>query len=161
MMKLENREKEKMELNSLIKEVLTVYRGQTTKEGVQLNVNLQADPVFVFADGIQIEQVLLNLLFNASQAMIHKNNSKKVINVTSSINNQDIIISVSDKGKGIDENIKENLFKPFVTSRKDGTGIGLVICRSIIEDHEGKIWAENMPDGGAKFSFSLKIIKDE
>ncbi|NWG28782.1 MAG: PAS domain-containing sensor histidine kinase, partial [Ignavibacteriaceae bacterium] len=63
-------------------------------------------------------------------------------------------------GTGIDEAEKDKLFKPFITAKKEGTGIGLVICRSIIEDHNGKIWAENMPEGGAKFSFSLKLLKD-
>jgi len=72
-----------------------------------------------------------------------------------------VIVSVRDNGKGLDEAEKEKLFKPFITTKKEGTGVGLVICRSIIEDHDGKIWAENMFDGGAKFSFSLKIIKDE
>ena len=72
-----------------------------------------------------------------------------------------MIVSVRDNGDGIEESIKEKLFKPFASSKKEGTGIGLSICRSIIEDHHGKIWAENMPDGGAKFSFSLKILKDE
>jgi signal transduction histidine kinase len=54
--------------------------------------------------------------------------------------------------------LNDKLFKPFVTLKKEGMGIGLAICRSIIEDHNGKIWAENMPDGGAKFSFSLKTV---
>jgi two-component system sensor kinase FixL len=54
----------------------------------------------------------------------------------------------------------DKLFNPFVTSRKEGLGIGLAVCRSIIEDHQGKVWAENMVDGGAKFSFRLRIIKN-
>ncbi|NWG29683.1 MAG: sensor histidine kinase [Ignavibacteriaceae bacterium] len=161
MMKLESREKEKVNLNSLIDEVTSVYRNEASLRNIKLIVNLTDEPVYIFADGIQIQQVLLNLIFNASQSMGKINASKKVITISDSINNTNVIVSVSDRGTGIDEAEKDKLFKPFITAKKEGTGIGLVICRSIIEDHEGKIWAENIPDGGAKFSFSLKIIKDE
>ena len=118
------------------------------------------EPVFVFADRIQIQQVMLNFIFNASQSMKKNNISNRMIEINQSFDGDDVIVSVRDNGEGIDESIKEKLFKPFVTLKKEGMGIGLAICRSIIEDHEGKIWAENMPDGGAKFSFSLKILKD-
>jgi signal transduction histidine kinase len=69
-----------------------------------------------------------------------------------------ITVSVRDSGPGIDVTILKEIFKPFVTTGKTGFGIGLAISRSIIEDHKGEIWAENMPDGGAQFSFRLKAI---
>ena len=68
-----------------------------------------------------------------------------------------VTVSVRDYGKGIDDSVKDKLFEPFVTSRKEGTGVGLAISRFIIEDHQGKIWAENKPDGGAEFAFKLKV----
>ncbi len=114
-----------------------------------------------YADRIQIQQVLLNLIFNASQSMERAGTRTNAISITQVIDEDNVIISVRDYGAGIDESIKEKLFKPFVTLKKEGMGVGLSICRSIIDDHDGKIWAENMTDGGAKFSFSLKIIKDE
>ena len=67
-----------------------------------------------------------------------------------------IIVSVSDSGTGIDEAKKDKLFEPFYTTKKDGLGMGLRICRSIIEEHGGRIWFENNTDKGATFSFSLK-----
>ena len=118
-------------------------------------------PIFILADRIQIQQVLLNLISNALQSMVKIKASKKEIIVSYIVENNEVIVSVQDSGKGIDESIKEKLFKPFMSLKKEGMGIGLSICRSIIEDHKGKIWAENIPGGGAKFSFSLKIIKDE
>jgi signal transduction histidine kinase len=160
MMKIEHREKEKTDINSLVDEVAKVYKNEASMHGIQLNIRLLDEPVYIFADGIQIQQVLLNLVLNASQSMEKINASNKVITISNSINNTDVIVSVSDRGTGIDEAEKDKLFKPFITSKKEGTGIGLVICRSIVEDHDGKIWAENMSDGGAKFSFSLKIFKD-
>jgi signal transduction histidine kinase len=161
MMKIESREKEKTDINALINEVAAVYKNEASMQGIQFNVRLLDEPVYIFADGIQIQQVLLNLIFNASQSMEKINASKKEISISNIINDTDVIVSVSDRGTGINESEKEKLFKPFITSKKEGTGVGLVICRSIIEDHEGKIWAENIPEGGAKFSFSLRILKDE
>jgi signal transduction histidine kinase len=160
MMKIEHREKEKTDINSLVNEVAKVYKNEASMHGIQLNIRLLDEPVYIFADGIQIQQVLLNLIFNASHSMEKINASNKIITISNTINNTDVIVSVSDRGTGIDEAEKDKLFKPFITSKKEGMGIGLVICRSIVKDHNGKIWAENMPDVGAKFSFSLKIFKD-
>jgi signal transduction histidine kinase len=85
----------------------------------------------------------------------------RMIDIIQSVKEDNVIISVRDYGEGIDQSIKDRIFKPFVTSRVDGSGIGLAICKTIIEDHDGKIWAENMPGGGAKLSFSLKFISNE
>ncbi len=161
MMKLETRQKEKIDLNKLIEEIAAVFNGEATKLNIKLEVELADKPAYVFADGVQIQQVLLNFILNASQAMEKVKTSNKKITISNTISNDEVIVAVLDSGKGIDELEAEKLFKPFITSKKEGTGIGLVICRSIIEDHNGKIWAENMPDGGAKFSFSLRIFKDE
>lgn len=161
MLKLESREKEKINLNALINEVAAVLHSEATRLNTKLNIELTDEKVNVLADGIQIQQVLLNFILNALQSMEKINSSIKIITVSLSKNNEDVIVSVRDRGKGIDEGEMEKLFKPFITSKKEGTGIGLAICRSIIEEHKGKIWAENMTDGGAKFSFSLKILKDE
>lgn len=158
MLKLESREKEKINLNAVVIEVLTVYESEAAKRDHRINSNLTDEPVYVFADRIQIQQVLLNLIFNASQSMEKVGRRTNAINITQVIDDDNVIVSVRDYGQGIDELIKDKLFKPFVSLKKEGMGIGLSICRSIIEDHDGKIWAENMSDGGAKFSFSLKIV---
>ena len=161
MLKLESREKEKVNLVSLINEVAAVVQSEAAELNIKLNVDIIHERVDILADKIQIQQVLLNLISNALQSLEKSNPSNKEITITDSIGNNEVTISVRDNGVGIEESIKDKLFKPFVSVKKDGTGIGLTICRSIIEDHQGKIWAENMPDGGAKFSFSLKILKDE
>jgi signal transduction histidine kinase len=160
MMKLESRQKEKTDLNWLIQEVVDVFRSEARKQSIKVFVHMFNEPVYVKADKIQIQQVLLNLLFNASQSMQHIHSDKKAVDIFQTLSDDSITISVCDYGKGIDESIKDTIFKPFLTSKREGMGIGLSICRSIIEDHEGKIWVENKTDGGAKFSFSLKILKD-
>jgi signal transduction histidine kinase len=103
----------------------------------------------------------MNFILNARQAMHKLTDVNKTITISELIQQDDVMISVRDYGEGIDESLKANIFKPFVTSKKEGFGVGLAICRSIIDDHKGKIWAENMPDGGAEFSFSLKICNNE
>ena len=93
------------------------------------------------------------------QSIEASNTENRLINITESLNKEYVTVAVRDFGEGIADNVKDKLFKPFVTSKKDGLGIGLSISQSIIHDHQGKIWAENKPDGGAEFSFSLKIHK--
>ena len=66
-----------------------------------------------------------------------------------------------DYGPGIDTSVKEKLFNPFVSTKKEGFGIGLTLCKSLIENHNGKIWAEDIPEGGTMFSFSLKMIRND
>jgi len=161
MMKLESREKEKTNLNALINEVGAVYQSEANKRNIRINLDLSGVPIFIFADRIQIQQVLLNLISNASQSMVKTKASQKKIIISCIVEHNEVTVSVQDSGEGIDESVKEKLFKPFMSLKKEGMGIGLSICRSIIEDHKGKIWAENIPGGGAIFSFSLKIIKDE
>lgn len=161
MLKLEIREKEKTDLNYLIEEVVAVFQGEASKLSTKLFVQLADAPIYVLADKIQIQQVILNFIFNASQSMERSNAKNKTIEINQSVAEDNVVVSVRDYGNGIDEAILAKVFNPFVTSRAEGMGIGLAICHSIIEDHGGKIWAENLPEGGAKFSFKLKIFKDE
>ena len=161
LMKLEKREKEKVNLNSLINEVVDLYRSKALELQSKLNLQIPDKSVFIWADSIQIQQVILNLISNASQSLEKTNGRNKMISVTETIENENVIVSVRDNGMGIDESVKDKLFKPFVTSGRQGMGIGLTICRSIIEDHHGTIWADNFPGSGAEFSFNLKIIDYE
>lgn len=158
-MKLENREKEKIDLRKVITEIVELCRSKITEIKSRLEVEMPSEPVCVIADSIQIQQVMLNLILNASQA-IQKANGGSLIRITVRKELENVHISVIDNGTGIDPSILGKLFKTFVTSKKEGSGIGLNIARSIVEDHNGKIWAENVPSGGAKFSFYLKHCDD-
>ncbi|MFI5236609.1 MAG: ATP-binding protein [Ignavibacteriales bacterium] len=161
MLKLENRKKEKINLNGCVTELIEVYKSEAIKKNTKIDIKLIDSPVYIIADKIQIQQVLLNLITNATQVMEKQKTENCMIDILQTVENGNVIISVRDYGKGVDESIKDRIFKPFITSRVEGSGIGLSICKSIIEDHNGKIWAENLPDGGAKFSFSLNILKHE
>ncbi|MGE5796320.1 MAG: ATP-binding protein [Ignavibacteria bacterium] len=161
MLRQEEREKEIVDLNALIQEVADVYRSEAVRFNKQLIIELPERTAYVSAVRIQIQQIILNLILNAAQSIERSKTENKKIFLTQHVNHENVTVSVRDFGEGIDEALKPDIFKPFVTSTKEGTGIGLAICRSIIENHEGKIWAENKPDGGAEFSFSLKICKNE
>ena len=158
MMKLEKREKEIVNINDLINDVITIFRSEALKQKITLKIDLTDKPVHILGDQIQIQQVLLNFLFNSAIAM--NENESKLIIISKIVDKDEVTISVRDFGPGINTEIMDKIFNPFVTSRKEGLGIGLAVCRSIIEDHQGKVWAENMVDGGAKFSFRLGIIEN-
>ena len=157
LMKLEKREKEKVDLNNLILEISDLYKSKAIELNSKINLQLTDNHVFIIADAIQIQQVILNFIANAAQSIETTENVANVITITETLDNDHVTLSVRDYGKGIDNAVKDKLFEPFVTSRKDGTGVGLAISRFIIEDHQGKIWAENKPDGGAEFSIKLKV----
>ena len=156
LMKLEIREKEEVMVNSLVIETLDIMRNEIARNGVRTISKLDNNPVFVHADKIQLQQVLLNFLRNSIDAMEKSNPDEKIIEVMMKLVEDSVTVSVRDSGPGVDKSILNNIFKPFVTSGKTGFGIGLAVSRSIILDHGGEIWAENIPGGGAEFSFRLK-----
>ena len=161
MMKIETREMQTVNLNSLIEEIINIFHAEASDQHIQIRFRPHDDPVYVFGDNIQIQQVILNFMSNAAIAMEKTNSENKILEVDQFVENGSVTVSVRDSGPGIDETIKEKVFNPFVTSRKSGLGIGLAISKSIIEKHKGEIWADNIKDGGAEFSFRLKVVKDE
>jgi len=161
LLKLEKREKQKIDLNQMIKQVADIFKGELIIKNIKLQLNLSENLVYVSADSTQIQQVLLNFVSNAAQAMEDVKDDKRVIKIFEEIVNNKVIVSVRDYGTGIDETIKSKLFKPFATTKEKGFGIGLAISKTIIDEHEGKIWADNNPAGGATFSFQLNLWDDD
>jgi len=128
----------------------------------EIDVQIALDPTAsqVFVDRIQVQQVLVNLIRNAIDAMVES--PRRCLRITtSSQDNTFARVTVSDTGTGISEPIAEQLFQPFVTSKKAGMGIGLSICRTIVEAHGGRIWFEAGPEGGTAFSFTLPISEPD
>lgn len=161
LMRFEKREKQKINLNPTIKQVADIFNGELKKKEITLQLNLSESPIYVLGDSTQLQQVLLNFISNAANAIEGVNNDKKIIRIDEIINGKNVTVSVRDYGIGISDSLKNNLFKPFFTTREKGFGIGLAISKSIIDEHEGKIWAENNSDGGATFSFQLNLYNDE
>jgi two-component system, LuxR family, sensor kinase FixL len=131
-----------------------------TKEEIRVGLRLNARNDSVLADRVQIQQVLVNLIRNAAEAMRSAPDRQLSI-ATSLIEPAMIRVDIADNGSGFQPGVMERLFEPFQTTKSTGMGIGLSISRLIIEAHYGKIWAEPNPEGGAIFSFILPLVEVE
>jgi two-component system sensor kinase FixL len=128
--------------------------------GVRTEFEFNRGKDLVLADKVQVQQVLLNLIRNAIEAM-HGSDPR---NLTVSASNSPegmVTVSVADTGPGIAPEIAKQLFQPFVTTKREGMGVGLSICRTIVESHGGRIWAEPNPAGGTIFRFTLRAVSQE
>jgi C4-dicarboxylate-specific signal transduction histidine kinase len=161
LMKSEDRENETFNLQDVIQDTINIYHSEAVQHNIQVVFSQSDYPVLVSGDRIQLQQVLLNLLSNATRAMKSTAMPQKKIEIKQRLTNGSVTVFVRDYGTGISDSIKDKLFKPFITNHNSGLGIGLSISRSIIERHHGTIKAENAEGGGAEFFFTLKIMKDE
>jgi PAS domain S-box-containing protein len=148
--------REEIDLNEAVREVLILVKNEALNRRVFISKDLQSDIPPVYGDQIQIQQVILNLLMNALEALGANRGTTSEILLSSRVEeNQGVVLSVSDSGPGIKPDLLVSIFDSFHTTKADGMGVGLSICRSIIENHGGTIWAENRSEGGAVFFFKL------
>jgi signal transduction histidine kinase len=145
-----------LNVNDLIEEILILVRPQIERRHVELRTELAADLPSIAGDSVQLQQVVLNLVLNGIQAMDgQEEHSKELILVSRREGPHDIVISVRDSGEGIAAHQLDQLFQPFFTTKPGGIGMGLAICRSIVEAHGARIWATSNVNHGADFQFSL------
>jgi two-component system sensor kinase FixL len=130
------------------------------EKGIQFSIDIAPDTNHVFVDRVQIQQVMVNLMRNAIEAMADSAEKKLHIGV-SSIDDERVEIAVSDTGTGIDPELGERIFDPFASTKGDGMGLGLSICRTIIESHGGTIGAEPNPESGTIFRITLEKAEKE
>lgn len=121
--------------------------------GLRLDIRIADDAAEAVIDRIQIQQVLLNLMRNAAEAMA--GSARRELSVTTACVGDMVEISVTDTGPGLPETVRERLFQPFVTTKPAGMGVGLSVCRTIVEAHGGKVRAEEVPGGGTVFRFTV------
>lgn len=144
-----------LQVNELVKDCLVLARADLIRRHVEVVLNLSEPALIVNADRVQIQQVLLNLIANACDAMTDVPRHDRGMTIAARCDDADqVVISVIDRGTGIARDQVEKIFEPFVTSKPHGLGLGLSICRTIIEAHGGKLWAEMLPVGAA-LHFSL------
>ena len=145
-------------LAEVMEDALGIAEIDSRKAGVRLVVDVAADLPLVFADRIMVEQVVLNLIRNGADAMSATPASLRVLEVRArAVAGRMVQVSVADHGHGIGEADLERLFKPFFTTKVEGMGMGLNICRSIVEFHSGRLWVEPNPGGGTIFHFTLPM----
>jgi len=146
--------REPLDINLKIRSVLGVLAVEMQKDRIE--VGLQLDPSLPDVDGdrVQIQQVLVNLVKNAIEAM--HGEQTRVLCIRTSLAQPDVVnVSVQDTGCGMDDAIRDQVFRPLVTSKANGMGMGLAICHSIITSHKGRIWASAALNKGAIFQFEL------
>lgn len=146
-------------LSRLIGEANALALVGSREHGIEVQIQLDQGADMIFVDRVQIQQVLINLIRNAIDAMLAS--VSKSLTIRSEAAPDDLVtITIEDTGSGISESVAEQLFQPFVSTKEAGMGIGLSICRDIVEAHGGHIWFEPRPDGGTIFHFTLPTMEE-
>ena len=147
---------EPLHINEVIGEVVELTRGEAMKNGISVQTRFAESLPAVTGDRTQLQQVMLNLILNAVQAMAESGPVERGLEIGTQAERSDaVLVSVRDSGPGISAESFDRLFEAFYTTKSDGMGMGLAICRSIVEAYGGRIWATaNVPQGAA-FHFTL------
>src|SRR5271165_2090517 len=142
-------------IGKLIEEASALALVGAKEHGIRVDLGLAAAVPAIEVDRVQIQQVLLNLIRNAVEAMQHS--SRRELSVRVSEAEDMVQVSVADTGPGVAPEVAAQLFQPFVTTKPDGMGIGLSVCRTIIEAHGGRLWMQPNPGGGSVFHFTVPV----
>ncbi|REG57667.1 PAS/PAC sensor signal transduction histidine kinase [Paraburkholderia sp. BL6669N2] len=154
--KKEPQRKDGLDINETILELIAFMRSEARKHGVELTVQLADGLPQIQGDRVQLQQVMLNLMINALEAMSATDIRERVLLIRSGRSGVDeLCISVEDSGPGLDAEHLEGVFEAFFTTKPNGLGMGLPICRSIVESHGGRLWVTSNAAGGATFQFTL------
>lgn len=148
--------REPIDINEVIRDTLRLVQSDLIDSNVWTRVDLQPGLTLIHGDRVQIQQVLLNLIINACHAIASATDSSREIIIGTESNGSDIHVTVSDDGCGIPPQNLERIFEPLFTTRAEGMGLGLAVCRTIVNAHSGRLWATNNPGGGATFHLVLR-----
>jgi signal transduction histidine kinase len=146
-----------VDLGDAVREVVALVRNDAALERAEIELELEPNLPPVRGDRVQLQQVLLNLLLNAVEAIKDFARSTRTVALRAACREGVIQVAVRDRGRGVAAEDVERIFEPFYTTKREGLGMGLSICRSIILAHGGRLWAENNADGGATFYFTLPV----
>jgi C4-dicarboxylate-specific signal transduction histidine kinase len=151
---------EKLDINGAILEVFGLIQSEVVKNGVTARMELAEPLPHIQGDRVQLQQVMLNLMINSIQAMSDLAGEERELHVTTAlIASEGVRVAVRDSGPGFSAEKLQRLFAPFYTTKPNGMGMGLSICRSIIEDHGGRLWASRIDPQGALFQFTIPVTQ--
>ncbi len=148
---------EEFDLVELVKDLLKDLNNQIQNKKMSLILKCKEDSILIVAHKLRLNQVFLNIINNAINVL----QEGEIIVFLERHDNNTVLVRIIDDGPGIPSNIKDTLFTKFVTGSKSGTGLGLYICKNIIENHGGKIWTENNKNKGANFNFIIPITSKQ
>lgn len=152
---------DRLSVNSAIRDTLVLVAGELRRHNIVLDTTLSSDVGDVWADRVQLQQVVLNLVMNGIEAM-RNSAPPHLLRVRTAVHDTaEILVTVEDSGVGIDAEQADRIFDPFFTTKSEGMGMGLSICRSIVEAHGGRLWASPNTRGGAIFSFTLPALEHD
>jgi two-component system sensor kinase FixL len=146
-----------VDVGEVMREVVALVHNEAALEQLEIVVDIEPGLPLAEGDRVQLQQVLLNLLLNAVEAMKGVPRSSRTVALHARHRDGVIEVAVRDRGRGIAAEGVEQLFDPFYTTKREGLGMGLAICRSIVKAHGGHLWAENNAEGGATFYFTLPV----
>jgi PAS domain S-box-containing protein len=152
-------DRELVDVNQVVREIDAMLRNESRVSSVMTNLQLSESVPQVKGDRVQLQQVVMNLMLNAIEAM--KDSGGELVVTSERTDAGQVLVSVSDCGVGLPRGKEEHIFDAFFTTKSQGTGMGLAISRSIIESHGGRLWAESNPDHGATFRFELPQYQPE
>jgi PAS domain S-box-containing protein len=155
-------EKSPVDLNDVVREAMALVQRELANHGVSLRMELASGLPLIFGDRVQLQQVMINLVMNGIEAMQQVSDRRRELKIRSGRDDMgQVFLSVTDCGVGITPEQAERMFTPFFTTKSDGMGMGLSICRSIMEAHEGRLSASRNEGDGATFRFSLPPYREE
>ena len=152
--------KDDLQINQAISEVIGLTLNEMSKNGIQLQTQLAEDVPVIQGDRVQLQQVVLNLIMNAVEAMSAMREDPRELVVRTQRGADGVLVAVRDSGPGLSGVAIERVFEPFYTTKSSGLGMGLSICRSIVEVHGGRLWATANAPKGTAFQFTLPIHSD-
>ena len=151
----------RLDVDDVIEQVLAISRGELLRHNVVLRTELASDGETcwpVKGDRVQLQQVLLNLIMNGVETMRGVTERARELTVSSTLAEPaSVLVAVEDTGSGLDPTVAERMFQPFFTTKPDGLGMGLAICRSIIEAHDGRLWVSPREPHGADVRFTVPL----
>lgn len=151
---------EQTDLQGALHEVLSLLTGELQRREIEVGLDMGELPIEVVGDRTQLQQVVLNLVMNSAEAMTASPRAKRIA-IRCAVQKQRVIVSISDTGRGVPVGELDRIFEAFYSTKADGIGMGLSICRSIVEAHGGRIWASEAENGGGSvFSFTLPRAED-
>jgi two-component system sensor kinase FixL len=142
-------------LSHVIEEAIALTRSSVRDTGLTLDMQIDPTNLYVVIDRVQVQQVLFNLLRNAIEAMQGQPRRELVVAINR-VEGGLVQISVADTGPGLPDEVRQRLFRPFVTTKATGMGVGLSVCKAIVEAHRGELWADDNPGGGTVFRFTVR-----